>query len=110
MLVSGRLLNEHPEWVRSLVEVQRQAARWASDNRDAYLQLSAEQTGYPAALLRTDLEASAPLSELLSPELDAAFVARLQADVNAAGDARLIRRDVDVGQWLAPQFLQQTAP
>lgn len=110
VLVSGRLLNEHPEWVRSLVEVQRQAARWASDNRDAYLQLSAEQTGYPAALLRTDLEASAPLSELLSPELDAAFVARLQADVNAAGDARLIRRDVDVGQWLAPQFLQQTAP
>ena len=110
VLVSGRLLNEHPEWVRALVPVQRQAARWASDNRDAYIQLAAEQTGYPAALLRADLDASAPLAEVVSPELDAAFVARLQADVNAARDARLIRRDVDVGQWLAPQFLQQTAP
>jgi sulfonate transport system substrate-binding protein len=110
VLVSGRLLNEHPEWVRALVQVQRQAARWASDNRDAYIQLAAEQTGYPAALLRADLDASAPLAEVVSPELDAAFVARLQADVNAARDARLIRRDVDVGQWLAPQFLQQTAP
>jgi sulfonate transport system substrate-binding protein len=110
VLVSGRLLNEHPDWVRAIVAAQRQAAAWAAQNRDAYIQLSAEQTGYPAALLRADLDASAPLAEVVSPELDAAFVARLQAEVNAAREARLIRRDVDVGQWLAPQFLQQTAP
>lgn len=110
VLVSGRLLNEHPDWVRTIVAAQRQAAAWVAQNRDAYIQLSAEQTGYPAPLLRADLDASAPLAEVVSPELDAAFVARLQADVNAAREARLIRRDIDVEQWLAPQFLQQTAP
>ncbi len=110
VLVSGRLVNEHPDWVRAVVEAQRQAATWAAQNRDTYIQLLAEQSGYPAALLRADLDASAPLAEVVSPELDAAFVARLQADVNAAHDARLIRRDIDVSQWLAPQFLQQTAP
>ncbi|WP_296259725.1 MULTISPECIES: ABC transporter substrate-binding protein [unclassified Pseudomonas] len=110
VLVTGKLVNEHPQWVHALVEAQRQAASWAVQNHDAYIQLLAEQSGYSPALLRADLDASAPLADVVSPELDAAFVARLQADVNAARDARLIRHDIDVGQWLAPQFLQQTAP
>lgn len=110
VLASARLLNEHPEWLRAIVTAQRQAAAWAVQNPDAYLQLSAEQTGYPAPLLRADLDASGALAEVVSPELDAAFVAQLQADVNAARRARLIRRDIDLDQWLAPQFLQQTAP
>ncbi|WP_397459795.1 ABC transporter substrate-binding protein [Pseudomonas asplenii] len=109
VLVSGRLLNEHSDWVRAIVATQREAAAWTVQNRDAYIQLSAEQTSYPEALLRADLDASAPLAEVVSPELDAAFVARLQADVNAAREGRLIRRDIDVRKWLAPQFLQQTA-
>lgn len=111
VLVSGRLLDEHPDWIRHLVEVQRQAADWASApaNREAYVQLLAEQSAYPAALLRADLDAAAPLPLLLSPELDSGFVAGLQRAVDGAKAARLIRHDIDVGQWLAPQFLQQTA-
>lgn len=112
VLVSGRVLDEHPDWVRRLVEVQRQAADWASApaNREAYVQLLAEQSAYPAALLRADLDAAAPLPVLLSPELDSGFVAGLQQAVDGAKAARLIRHDIDVGQWLAPQFVQQTAP
>lgn len=109
VLVSQRLIDAHPQWVRSLVQVQREAATWATRNPEAYVQLLADQSGYPAALLRADLDATVPLEQRVSPELDAAFVARLQEDVTAARDARLIRRDVDVGRWLAPQFLQQTA-
>lgn len=110
LLVSGRVLDEHPDWVRTLVKVQRQAADWASTHREGYLQLLAEQSAWPLPVLRADLDAAAPLAELVSPELDDAFVARLQASIDAAREARLIRRDIDLKQWLAPQFLRQTTP
>jgi sulfonate transport system substrate-binding protein len=112
VLVSGRLVAEHPDWVRKIVQVQRQASAWASapENREAYIQLLAEQAAYPASLLRADLEGAPALSQLLSPELDPGVIGRLKQLVAVARDARLIRRDVDVDQWLAPQFLQQTAP
>lgn len=112
VLVSGRLMSEHPDWVRRIVEVQREASAWASaaENRDAYIQLLADQAAYPASLLRADLEGAPDLSVLLSAELDPPFVERLRQAVTTAKEARLIRRDIDVDQWLAPQFLQQTTP
>lgn len=112
VLVSGSLVNEHPDWVRKIVAVQREASAWASAsaNRDAYIQLLADQAAYPAELLRADLNGAPDLSVLLSPELDPSFVERLKQAVTAAKEARLIRRDIDVEQWLAPQFLQQTGP
>jgi sulfonate transport system substrate-binding protein len=112
LLVSAKLISEHPDQVSTIVKVQREAAAWASapENREAYIQLLADQAAYPARLLRADLEDAAPLSVLLSPELDAGFVARLRQAIVTAKEARLIRRDIDVDQWLAPQFLLQTAP
>lgn len=111
VLVSGRLMNQHPDWVRKIVEVQREASAWASaaENREAYIQLLATQAAYPTSLLRADLDGAPDLSVLLSAELDPPFVERLKQAVTTAKEARLIRRDIDVDQWLAPQFLQQTA-
>ncbi|WP_045491678.1 ABC transporter substrate-binding protein [Pseudomonas sp. StFLB209] len=111
VLVSGRLLEKHPDWVQSIVQVQREAATWAStpDHREAYLQLLSEQADYPIDLLRSDLEGAPPLSQLLSPELDPAFVAQLRQAIDSAKEARLIRRDIDLQQWLEPRFLNSSA-
>ncbi|MDU8357487.1 MULTISPECIES: ABC transporter substrate-binding protein [Pseudomonas syringae group] len=112
LLVSQKIIDQHPQWVDKIVQVQREAAAWASDpqNRDAYIQLLADQAAYPANLLRADLEDAPPLSVLLSPELDPGFTAQLKQAISSARNARLIRRDIDVEQWLAPQFLQHSAP
>ncbi|EPL06042.1 ABC transporter substrate-binding protein [Pseudomonas sp. CF161] len=112
VLVSGTLVEQHPDWVKRIVQVQREAAAWASaeQNREAYVQLLAEQAAYPASLLRADLDGAPPLSTLLSPELDPGFVAQLGQAIATARQARLIRRDIDLERWLAPQFLHQTAP
>lgn len=111
VLVSGRLLEQHPDWVQSIVQVQREASAWASqpEHREDYLQLLAAQANYPVELLRADLEGAPPLTTLLSPQLDPAFVEGLRQAIDTAKDARLIRRDIDLQQWLAPQFLNATA-
>lgn len=111
VLVSGRLIEQHPDWIDSIVQVQREASQWASqpDNRETYLHLLAEQAAYPVELLRADLQDAPPLSTLLSPELDPAFVERLGQAIATAREARLIRRDIDLTHWLAPQFLDAAA-
>lgn len=103
LVVSGSLATKHPDWVRTLVRVQREAAAWASDpvHREAYLNLLAERTGYPVSLLLQDLERSAPLEKRLAPELDESFRQRLQDAVTTALQARLIRRDIALNDWLA---------
>ncbi|TBV04346.1 ABC transporter substrate-binding protein [Stutzerimonas kirkiae] len=110
VLATRAFAEAHPDWLRRLLSVHRQAARWASDpaNLDAYLELQSHQSGYPQSLLRAELEGAPPLSELLSPELDQGFVEKLRASVASARQAGLIRRDIDLQQWLAPEFLEQT--
>ncbi|WP_287815878.1 ABC transporter substrate-binding protein [Pseudomonas sp.] len=114
VLVTGALAQAHPDWPARIAQVQRQAADWAAapEHRDAYLRLQADQAAYPEAILRADLEGAAPLSVLLSPTPDPAFIARLQQAVEVALKARLIRRDVQVRDWLAtppPGVPAQTA-
>ncbi|QLF95081.1 ABC transporter substrate-binding protein [Pseudomonas sp. ABC1] len=110
VLATQAFAETHPDWLRRLLEVHRQAAAWASDpaNLDAYLALQSHQSGYPQSLLRAELDGAPPLSELLSPELDDGFVKKLQASVTSARQAGLIRRDIDLQHWLAPEFLEQT--
>lgn len=102
LVVSGSLAAKHPDWVRTLVRVQHEAAAWASDpeHREAYLKLLAERTGYPATLLRQDLDRSVPLATRLSPDRDTGFRERLQDAINTALQARLIRRDIALDAWL----------
>ena len=102
LVVSGSLAAKHPDWIRTLVRVQYEAAAWASDpeHRDAYLKLLAERTGYPASLLRQDLERSVPLATRLAPALDTGFRERLQDAIDTALQARLIRRDIALDAWL----------
>ncbi|WPO97563.1 ABC transporter substrate-binding protein [Pseudomonas sp. HR96] len=112
VVVSGRLLTEHPDWVQAIVQVQRDAATWASapEHYDAYLTLLATQAAYPVALLKEDLQGAPPLAQLLSPQLDPAFVSHLAQAAAQAKTAGLIRGDVAIDAWLAPQLLQASTP
>lgn len=109
VLVTERFATQHPQWLQRLIKVQREAVRWAGEpaNREAYIELQAAQSGYPQSLLRAELE-GAELAQLLSPELDDAFVARLRESIEIAQEAKLIRRPVDLDNWLDERFLEQT--
>ncbi|SDG90639.1 sulfonate transport system substrate-binding protein [Pseudomonas flavescens] len=110
VLASERFASRHPHWLQRLVAVQREAVRWAADpaNREAYIQLQADQSGYPQSLVRAELE-GADLAQLLSPELDDAFVGHLRDAIRIARQARLIRRPVDLDDWLDRRFLERSA-
>lgn len=102
VVVSGRLLREHPEWARTVVEVQQQAAAWASqpENRNAYLQLLANQAAYPLKLLEEDLEGAPALSALLAPGFDPGIRQQLRSATDIARAGGMIRRDVDLEAWI----------
>lgn len=111
VLVTERFASAHPEWLQRLLNVQREAVQWAGEpaNREAYIALQAAQSGYPQSLLHSDLQGE-DLAQLLSPELDDAFVARLRESIEIAQEARLIRRPVDLDAWLDRRYLEQNHP
>jgi sulfonate transport system substrate-binding protein len=106
VLATQAFIDQHPERLQRLLQVQSDAARWAAQNREAYIALQEQQSGYPQRLIREEL-GDQDLAELLSPALDPHFVANLERSASAAREAGLIRRPVDVGQWLAPEFLDR---
>lgn len=110
VLVDGAFARQNPDIVRRFVKVQREAAAWASDdnNKDAFIRLLATQSGYPENILRVEWDTLPPLSERLSPELDAPYVAKLKKAVELAYDTRLIRQPFDVDNWLDASYLNAT--
>lgn len=108
ILVAGDFARQNQNLLTRIIKVQKEASAWASQpaNRDNYIQLLAAQSGYPEKLLREDLDGMPPLSQLLSPELDSAFVAILKQSVALAYDAKLIRKSFAVEEWLDSTFLK----
>ncbi|KIQ04368.1 ABC transporter substrate-binding protein [Pseudomonas fulva] len=107
MLVgAGGFVDRHPEVVQRLIEAQQQAVRWLRDeaNKQAYVELVADLSGYPRTLLQSDLDAS-DVQRMFDPRLDAEFLARLQAGVDLAVEQRLIRKGFKVAEWADPRFL-----
>ncbi|KAF1073001.1 MAG: putative aliphatic sulfonates-binding protein [Pseudomonas citronellolis] len=102
LVVAGRLAREPPDWVAKIVAVQRQAADWAVAHPEEHLNLLANQSGYPEALLRADLQGPPTLAQRVSPTLDPAYLGGLREAIDIALKAHLIRRDVDLDAWLLP--------
>ncbi|WP_038910813.1 ABC transporter substrate-binding protein [Dickeya dadantii] len=109
ILVDGNFARQNQDLLARIIKVQKEASTWASQpaNRDNYIQLLATQSGYPEKLLREDLDDMPPLSQLLSPELDPAFVAILKQSVALAYEAKLIRKSFSVEEWLDSAFLKR---
>ncbi|PWC15385.1 ABC transporter substrate-binding protein [Brenneria corticis] len=108
LLVDKKFAQGNEDILRRLVKVQREAAAWGSaeKNKDAFIQLLATQSGYPENILRAEWDTLPPLSERLSPEWDAAYVAKLKQAVKLAYEVRLIRQPFDVDQWLDDSYLK----
>lgn len=109
LLTTQDFATQHPTWLLRILKVQTEAYRWASDpaNREAYIELQAKQSGYPQALLQIELQ-GAELGHLLSPELDDEFVAKLRESIDLAQQEGLIRRPIELSDWLEPRFLEQS--
>ncbi|SLM62518.1 Alkanesulfonates-binding protein [Dickeya aquatica] len=108
ILIDGAFARQNPDILARIIKVQKEAAQWAGqpENRDEYIQRLAAQSGYPEKLLREDL-ADAPLSHLLSPELDSGFVATIKNSVALAYESKLIRQPFSVDDWFDHAFLKR---
>jgi len=106
---NGAFVDAHPELTERLLKVQLQAVQWASAeaNRDAYIELVSTQANYPAVIFKSEYQGRA-LAEVLSPKLDAGFLAKLDASIQAAKSYGLIRREFKAVDWAKPE-LQEAA-
>lgn len=106
LLGTGAFIRQHPELVQRLVNVQQQASAWLRDehNREAFIELVANNASWPRSILSDDL-AKEDLAAYFDPRLDPGFVAQLQQGVDLAVKERLIRRGFQVADWVEPRFL-----
>lgn len=107
---SGAFVDAHPEITQRLLKVELQALGWAAaeGNHDAFVDLVSKQAGYPPVILRTEFQGR-PLAEALSPRLDADFLGKLDASIQAAHQYGLIRRDFKAADWAKPDYLAAAA-
>jgi sulfonate transport system substrate-binding protein len=56
ILVEGKFARENSDILQRIINVQHKAAAWASNpqNKDAFIQLLANQSGYPQETLRAE--------------------------------------------------------
>jgi sulfonate transport system substrate-binding protein len=108
LLFTQAFIDAHPQAVVRAASAVAKAQDWLSreENRQAQIDLSAEQSAYPRQVLSESLR-GADLRFVYSPLLDSYYLGTLRNDVSLAHDARLIRATFDVEQWAAPEILQQ---
>jgi len=95
----------HPEIVQRVVDAFVRAARYGADeaNREAVFALWAK-SGFPVEAFAEDF-ANERLANRLAPVLDEYVIARYRDQAARVREYGLIRKDVDVDGWFAPQYL-----
>jgi sulfonate transport system substrate-binding protein len=106
-LVREAFEQKHPEITARIVKAVVKAAAWASNeaNRQAVFE-SWAKSGVAAQIYEADF-AGQTLKLRNSPLIDAFLVARYKEQAAYAKEFGLIRRNVEVEGWFAPQYLQQ---
>ncbi|WPO99699.1 ABC transporter substrate-binding protein [Pseudomonas sp. HR96] len=106
LLGNGAFVDQHPDIVARLIKAQQPAVTWLRDeaHKQAYVDLVARLSSYPAALLASDA-AGQPYTKIFAPQLDADFIGKLQTSTDLALQARLIRKGFDVSKWADSRFL-----
>ncbi|TWT14996.1 nitrate ABC transporter substrate-binding protein [Reyranella sp. CPCC 100927] len=105
LIATEAFANRRPELTARLVKALTRASWWSSqeENRDAVFAIWAK-SGRPAAAYKADF-ADQPLKYRNSPLIDDSIVAHYRYQAQQAREFGLIRRDVSVEGWFAPQFL-----
>lgn len=108
LLFTQAFIDAHPQAVVDAAAAVAKAQDWLSreENRQAQIDLSAEQSAYPPKVLADSLK-GADLRFIYSPLLDPYYLGTLRKDVKLAHDARLIRATFDVDQWAASDILSR---
>ena len=103
-VVTGAFASKYPETTERVVRGFVQAALWLGkpENRDEALQIWAK-SGVPLASLQQEYEGET-LHARMDPRLDDFFRAQYQNGITFAKDQRLIRRDVDLPQWIDARY------
>ena len=101
VVVSGAFASAHPELVQRVVNVLAQSAAWAADdaNREAFITLLSDNNAIPAAVYAAEY-GDGNLQARFSALADAPSIARLQASIDAALEAGLIRKGFDAASWI----------
>ena len=105
VLVRSEFEQAHPEIVQKVVNALVKTAAWATDdaNRDAVFALWA-RAGVPEEALRAEQQGQ-DFNARYTPRLDEFFISRYRTTVDESKALRLIRNDVDVEAWIAPQYV-----
>jgi sulfonate transport system substrate-binding protein len=105
LIAADAFVSEHPDLTQKIVTALVKAARWSSleENRQAFFDISA-RSGRPADAYASDF-ADQTLKYRNSPLLDDYMIAQYRTQARQAKEYGLIRRDVSIEGWFAPQFL-----
>lgn len=108
VVASTRFATEHPEIVQRWVDVYVRAsvALLREDKRDEWIRLGAKP-GYSPENVRKDLGENR-LDQQNAPVFDQRYTAKLRSSIQAARDAGLVRRDIDVDRWIDRRFLDNS--
>ncbi|WP_189462021.1 ABC transporter substrate-binding protein [Jeongeupia chitinilytica] len=107
LLVDAAFEQRHPQLVQKLVSALVANAAWTSDEANRQQVFTGwARAGVPVSAWQRDYQPDA-LKQRLTPLLDPFFYAHYRDAVRFARQFGLIRKDVDVDAWIAPQYLRE---
>lgn len=106
-LVTQAFADQYPETTQRVVTAFVKAAAYSSDeaNRKQVIDTWA-LTKVPRNNIEQDYQGDL-LKNRLSPLIDAYYLANLQRGIDFAKESKLIRRDVDITQWVDSHFIEK---
>jgi sulfonate transport system substrate-binding protein len=107
IVVREEFESKYPDVVRRVIKVIVQANSYLADeaHRETAIRLT-EKTGVPALLARQEL-GNKSLRWVYGLSVDPDAIARLKTTVAFAKERGIIRNDIDVDQWVRPQYLRK---
>jgi sulfonate transport system substrate-binding protein len=107
VVASSRFAREHPDLLQRWVNVYVRAAVAVLDEqkRDEWIRLAAKP-GYPLDNIRRDLGENS-FVEQNAAVFDERYLAKLRSGIQAALEAGLIRRDIDLATWIDRSYLDK---
>jgi sulfonate transport system substrate-binding protein len=106
-VVTASFAKKYPQTTQRVVNAFVRAAHFAAQesNRDELLGIWA-QTGTPRSAVAADYQGD-PLRDRLSPLLDGFYRAQIERGIAFAQQQKLIRRPIDMSQWLDASYLDK---
>lgn len=107
LLATEEFISKYPQDTTRLVKQLVRASQWASDeaNRGALIALWGEQSGQGTAVFQAEFDGES-LKSRHSPWVDEGALSAYKVVVAEALKLGLIKQNVDVDAWGAPQFVE----